>query len=174
LSAAQSSILNALLGNQGYGKMDRMAEYESMAKPGTAYSVTEFLGDVRSGVFSELPKGEKVDVYRRALQRAYVEALNNKLNPPTAAPAAAGGRGGGGARGGARGLNPKLSDVPAVVRNELKELDREIQDAASKTQDKMTKAHLDDLRKRIADALKGKSGVEDTTNDLPGLVGIKK
>ena len=33
--------------------------------------------------------------------------------------------------------------------------------AIPKAPDKMTKAHLDDLRHRIADALKGKAGVAD-------------
>jgi len=112
-------------------------------------------------VFSELSSGAKIDVYRRALQRSYVEALNLKLNPPPVNAAAAAGRGGGGGRGGAPQLDPKLSDIYPVTRAELKDLDAEIKAAIGKSSDRMTKAHLEDLRHRIADALKGKAGAAD-------------
>jgi hypothetical protein len=54
-----------------------------------------------------------------------------------------------------------LSDINPTTRAELKELDGGIRAAISKTSDRMTKAHLEDLRHRIADALKGKAGAAD-------------
>ena len=173
ISTAQSAILNSLLGGGGgrggggggggaganpYGKLDRMAEYEAFAAAGSAYSVHEFFAEVRHGVFTELPTADKIDAYRRALQRAYIDNMNTKLNPPPpdAAAAAPAGRGGGGGRGAAPALNPKYSDVPALARNELQELDGEIRLAIPKVTDKLTRVHLDDLRVRISDALKGK------------------
>jgi len=156
--SAQSSLLNSVLQN---GRLIRLSEYEAQSKGAPAYTVPELYTDVRRGVFSELATGAKIDVYRRALQRSYVEALNLKLNPPPAAAAAAGGRGGGGGRGGAPQLDPKLSDINPTTRAELKELDGGIRAAISKTSDRMTKAHLEDLRHRIADALKGKAGAAD-------------
>jgi len=160
IHAAQSAILNALLNN---AKLLRVSEYDGAAKNGDGYSLVELLADVRAGLFGELAKGEKVDVYRRALQRAYVENLNLKINPPPVTAAAAGGRGGGGGggRGGAAGLDPKLSDIYPAVRAELRALDAEIKGGESKATDRMTKAHLSDLRHRIADALKGKAGAAD-------------
>ena len=77
-----------------------------------------------------LASGGKIDVYRRSLQRAYIENLNLKLNPPAAAAGAGGRAGGGGGGGGGRPqaptLDPKLSDLNAVVRAELKALDAEL------------------------------------------------
>jgi len=155
---AQSSLLNSVIQN---ARLIRLSEYESAAK-GPTYTVTDLFADVRHGIFSELSSGAKIDVYRRALQRSYVEALNLKLNPPAANAAAAGGRGGGGGgRGGAPQLDPKLSDIYPVTRAELKDLDAEIKAAIGKSSDRMTKAHLEDLRHRIADALKGKAGAAD-------------
>ncbi len=48
------------------------------------------LADLRGGILSELSSttGVKVDVYRRNLQRAFVDLLIARLNPP-AAPATA-------------------------------------------------------------------------------------
>jgi hypothetical protein len=159
IHAAQSAILSALLNN---AKLLRVSEYDGEAKAGEGYSLVELLADVRAGLFGELAKGDKVDVYRRALQRAYIENLNLKINPPPVT-AAAGGRGGGGGggRGGAPGLDPKLSDIYPAVRAELRALDAEIKGGEAKANDRMTKAHLSDLRHRIADALKGKAGAAD-------------
>jgi hypothetical protein len=158
--AAQSGILNSLLAN---AKLLRISEYESQAKNGNGYSISELFSDVRRGVFSELAGGAKIDVYRRALQRAYIENLNLKINPPPANAAAAGGRGGGGGGRGNAGpqLDPKMSDIYPAVRAELRELDAEIRGAIPKSGDRMTKAHLEDLRHRIADALKGKAGTAE-------------
>jgi hypothetical protein len=132
---------------------------------GNLYSMPELFDDLRHGLFSELASGAKIDVYRRALQRAYVENLNLKLNPPAAAAGAGGRAGGGGGGGGSRPqaptLDPKLSDINGVVRAELKALDAELKGAAAKSTDRNTKAHISDLRHRIADAIKGKAGAGD-------------
>ncbi len=156
--SAQSSLLNSVLQNN---RLIRLSEYEALAEPGEGYSIPELLSDVRHGIFTELGKGQNIDVYRRALQRAYVENLNTKLNPPAAPAAAAGGRGGGGGRaGGPPQLDVKLTDINAAVRNELRELDADLKAAENKG-DKMTRAHVADLRHRIADALKGKAGAAE-------------
>jgi hypothetical protein len=125
----------------------------------------EMLRDVRRGIFTELAGSSEIDVYRRALQRVYVENLATKLNPPPPAPAAQGGGGGGGG-GGAQpaGLDPKLSDIKPAVRAELKELDAEIGVAIPRTRG-ITRAHLEDLRFRIEEALKNKPAGPLATND---------
>ncbi len=157
ISSAQAGILSSLLQNQ---RLIRMAEYDARARAGDGYSIPEMLSDLRYGLFSELRGGTKIDIYRRALQRAYVENLNAKLNPP-APSAAAAGRGGRGGRGGAPQLDPKLSDLYPSVRAELVALDAELKAAEGRTTDRMSKAHIADLRHRIADALKGKAGAAD-------------
>jgi hypothetical protein len=159
--AAQSSLLNSMLQN---ARLMRMSEYEhELGAQG--YGIMELLRDVRRGIFSELAGGSEIDVYRRSLQRAYVENLATKLNPPPPAPAAQGGGGGGGGGGGQpAGLDPKLSDINPAVRSELKELDAEIGVAIPRTRG-ITRAHLEDLRFRIEEALKNKPAGPLATND---------
>ncbi len=162
--SAQSGILNQLLQN---GKLMRMSEFES--NTAAYYPITELLHDVRGGLFSELKSGGNIDVYRRSLQRAYIENLNQKLNPPPANAAAAGRAGGGGrgGRGGGPQLDPKLSDINAAARAELTLLDNDIKGAIPKTSG-MTRAHLEDLRHRIAEALKGKAASADEGGEEGG------
>jgi len=162
--SAQTSILNSVMQN---AKLIRLSEFEYRAGPGEAYSIMELLGDVRSGVFTELAAAEEIDVFRRSLQRVYIEQLSTKINPPAAA---AGGGGRGGRGGGRGGLSPELSDIHPAVRNELSELDRMIEAAIPGTAG-MQKAHLEDLRFRIREALKGRTiGASDTitAEDLAG------
>jgi len=147
---AQGSILNSLLNNQ---RLIRMSEYERAAN----YGPLEMLRDVRTGIFSELRTREDIDVFRRSLQRAYVESLNTKLNPP---PAQQGGQGGFGQQGRLNRatppqLDPKLSDIHAAVRADLKALNQDLL-LAIPSRSGMTRAHLEDLLHRVEEALKKK------------------
>ncbi|MEZ5987995.1 MAG: zinc-dependent metalloprotease [Planctomycetota bacterium] len=56
--------------------LDRIVEGELMVPQGqTAFTVAELFRGLREGVFSEVAAGQDVDVFRRNLQRAYVEVL---------------------------------------------------------------------------------------------------
>jgi hypothetical protein len=168
IDAAQSQLLAAALQD---ARLLRLSDQESAAKSsGSAYTMQQLLADLRHGIFSELARGERIDPYRRTLQRVYIENLNLKLNPAAAGAVAAGrgGGGGGGGRGAATGLDPKLSDIRAVVHVELTELDAELRAAIPRTSDRLSKAHLDDLRRRIADALKGRAANADAVEEGPG------
>jgi hypothetical protein len=158
LVQTQQSILNNVLQTN---RMVRLSEYEHVAGRGNGMGVLELLRDVRGGLFSELRSAQEIDVYRRALQRAYIENLDTKINPPPAAEDANpfGGRGG---RGGPPELAPELTDIQAAVRAELKDLDSEIKVAVPRTQG-MTRAHLEDLIFRIDEALKNKPPQRTTT-----------
>ncbi|HYV96006.1 MAG TPA: zinc-dependent metalloprotease [Gemmatimonadaceae bacterium] len=156
VTSAQTSILNSLINE---GKMNRLVEYEALSAPGTAYSLIEYLGDIRQGVFTELATPTpKVDAFRRALQRSYLETVKSRLNPPAADSAAGGRGGGGGGRGGRGGGRGGLGDARGVLRGELRQLDAQLKLAIPKASDKATKLHFEDLRTEIADILKGKLG----------------
>jgi hypothetical protein len=139
---AQASLLSSVISNS---RLIRLSEFE----PVTGYSSLELLRDVRNGLFSELQSNADIDIYRRALQRSYVETLAGKINPPPPS-ATAGGFGGG---GGAPTLATNLSDLYPTVRAELRALDAELASASGRSSG-MKKAHIDDLRFRIAEALK--------------------
>ncbi|MEO5510145.1 MAG: zinc-dependent metalloprotease [Longimicrobiales bacterium] len=140
---AQMGLLNTVISNT---RLIRLAEFESV----TGYSPMDLLSDVRGGVFSELRSNQEIDIYRRALQRSYVESLAAKINPPAPAPGAAAPFGGAPAT---PTLAANLSDLYPTVRGELNALDNELR-AASGRSNGMKKAHVDDLRHRIAQALK--------------------
>jgi hypothetical protein len=138
---AQAGVVNSLL---NMGRLNRMIEYEAF--DGDSYTVAELLADLRDGIWSELT-GNRVgiDVYRRNLQRAYVETLANRINPP---PPPAGPPGGGGGPGGQQAPS-YTSDARAILRGHLVELDTAIERAIPRAADGMTRLHLRDLRTEI-------------------------
>ena len=142
---AQAGVVNSLL---NAGRLNRMIEYEAF--DGDSYTVAELLADLRDGIWSELA-GNRVgiDVYRRNLQRAYIETLASRINPP---PPPAGPPGGGGGPGGQQAPS-YTSDARAILRGHLVELDTAIERAIPRAADGMTRLHLRDLRTEIEEIL---------------------
>jgi len=143
IRAAQAGVLGSLL---SAARLGRLVDYEAIiGTTGNAYTIAEYLGDLRNGVWSELSAGNpRVDVYRRNLQRAYLDAAERTLNPPEAAPAAGGGGG-----GGAAATPPRSTDARAILRGELFEIQRSAQGAANRTSDAVTRLHLRDINLEI-------------------------
>ncbi len=109
----------------------RLVEQEAI-DGAAAYSLTEFLQDVRQGIWSELGSNSvKVDAYRRNLQRAYLETMDNHLN----------------------GGQAVTDDTRPFIRGELRALDGEIERVLARTADRATRLHLEDARNQIAKAL---------------------
>jgi hypothetical protein len=162
VTQAQTSLLNALLDQ---GRMNRLVEYDALSTtPGSTYPLTEYLGDVRAGVWGELSQpAPKVDAFRRALQRSYMDLVKTRLNPPTAPADTAGGGGRGGGRGG-RGGAGGLGDARGVLRGELRALDQLLKLAIPKATDRATRLHLEDMRTEIDGILKGKVGSTDSVD----------
>jgi hypothetical protein len=141
IRAAQGGVLNSLL---SVNRLNRLSEYEALAGPrGNSYTIAEFLADLRTGVWAELTQGNPdVDVYRRTLQRVYLEAAERAIDPPTppasASPAVR-----------AAAEAARTSDARALLRGELVELQRLAQAAANRTNDAMTRLHLRDINLEI-------------------------
>jgi hypothetical protein len=139
---AQAGVLNSLFNS---ARMNRLVEYEALLPAGQAYTLADLLGDTRQSVWTELSAGSvRINVYRRNLQRAYLESLDRLLNPPAPAVAAPGGGG-----GGAGATATSSSDVRPSVRGHLVELDRAVEAAIGKAADGMTRLHLRDVRMEI-------------------------
>jgi hypothetical protein len=122
---AQTGIMGQLLQAQ---RLDRMAEQLALDGPTVAYSPLQFLMDLRAGVWSELAKpGTAIDVYRRNVQRAYLDNMEGRLT------------------GGSE-------EVRALVKGELRALDGQLRTALASpaTTDDLTKRHLQDSRDEIA------------------------
>jgi hypothetical protein len=141
IRGAQAGVLNSLL---AVNRLNRLAEYEALAGPrGNSYTVAEFLGDLRSGIWTELTqRNPTVDVYRRTLQRVYLEAAERAIDPPEPPSSAS-------AAVRAAAEAARTSDARALLRGELAELQRLSETAANRTNDAMTRLHLRDINLEI-------------------------
>ena len=120
--ASQTALMGSLLQS---ARIDRMTEQATL-DGAVAYPPLSFLADVRNGIWSELAKpGAPINLYRRNVQRAYLDTLDQRLN---SAPASS-------------------AEVRALVKGELKALDRQLQTAgAAPGLDENTRRHLTDSR----------------------------
>ncbi|MFC3562613.1 zinc-dependent metalloprotease [Pedobacter jamesrossensis] len=121
----------------------------------SAYKITDLFTDLNGSIFTELKSNQAIDVYRRNLQKLYVDKLISIVKPapmPTAVNAILTGGRGGAAQS---GLMASQSDVMSVVKGQLRELDAAIKTGANSATG-LSKYHLQDLSDRIEDALDAK------------------
>lgn len=139
----QDNTLGSLLSSRTMGKL---IDAEA-AKGAATYTITDLFTDLKKGVWTELPGRAKIDVYRRNLQKSYVNILGNLLNPPT--PPA------GVIMITSFGSTTNLdkSDIKSVVRAHLTALRAEVRAAAAGTADVLSRYHLQDIAARIDKAL---------------------
>jgi hypothetical protein len=142
----QDNMLNRLLSSRN---LNKLVDAEA-AQGNNAYQVIELLNDLKKGIWSELATRKPVDIYRRNLQKSYVNILSNLVNPSPGQTISLPG-----VTITTTSGNDK-SDVLSVVRAHLATLRNEINAAATGIADPMTKYHLQDLSKRIDKALNPK------------------
>jgi len=135
----QVSTLNNVL---DFSRMARLMECETI--DGSTYTLVEMMGDLRRGIFTELSRGRKIDMYRRNLQRAYIDRMQYLMtgNQPNVNGFLA-------SFANFESINVNQSDIRAVTRAELKTLERQIKGALGRTSDTMTRYHLQDMLARI-------------------------
>jgi hypothetical protein len=125
------------------GKMARLIENET-ANGSEAYSLVEMMSDLRKGIWAELPSGRKIDTYRRNLQKAHIDRLayimtaENEGKKPEF-----------GGYQKSTVVNTSQSDIRSIARAELNILRRNVRNAIGRTQDRMSKYHLQDAVERI-------------------------
>ena len=126
--AGQRSLLRMLLNAT---RLNRMSEVASRMPDG-AYRPTELISDLHGGIWGELAKTPvEIDLYRRNLQRAYVDLLAATLDSPGSD-----------------------SDLPALARAELARVLREVKTvAAVPAPSAIAGAHLEDIKNRVEQAL---------------------
>jgi hypothetical protein len=144
----QDNALNRLFSTNTLNKL-----IQAEAKNGSqAYTITELFNDLKRGIWSELAAKKPIDVYRRNLQKSYINILSNLLNPPSSSPPAITGPG----ITITISSGPDKSDIKSVVRAHLAALKNEVNAAAAAIADPMSKYHLQDVSKRIDNALNPK------------------
>lgn len=130
--SAQARHLNSIL---DFDVLGRLIDGSAISKDN--YSALEMLQDARKGIWKELIGNQMVDVYRRNLQRAYIDRMaylmTDELKP---------------SRYGAY-YNVNQSDVRALVRGELNTLKTQLNSRKNSVSNTETKYHYQDAVKRI-------------------------
>ncbi len=127
ISVAQTSLMNALLQP---ARLDRMVEQAAIDS--SAYTPISLLTDLRRGIWRELSTpAAPIDLYRRNVQRAFLDTFDARLNAAGA-------------------LN---AEVRSLLRGELRVLDQQIARALPAVTDVATRRHLHDARETIETVL---------------------
>lgn len=150
------------IGNLQDGMLSRMLSTRNLTKlldaeallGNKAYQLTELLFDLKKGILSEVTAKRPIDIYRRNLQKSYVNTLINIIKP---APATGGGTGGGFTISFGPAISTDKSDVKSVVRAHLQQLRNEAKGASTVVSDEMSRYHLQDIATRIDAALDPKN-----------------
>jgi hypothetical protein len=146
IGGLQENILSRLFSSR---TMAKLLDGEA-AQGNNAYQLTEMLSDLKKGIWTELPTRKPIDIYRRNLQKTYISYLSNIVSPPSS----------GGISIGSIIIvgtsSSDKSDVKSVIRAHLASLRTEISAASTATTDPMSKYHLQDVAKRIDNALNPK------------------
>ncbi len=146
----QDNALNRLFGTN---TLNKLIQFE--AEDGSqAYTITELFSDLKKGIWSELTTKKKIDVYRRNLQKSYVNILSGIIAPPRTSETTIIINFGGTSR---PQLSADKSDIKSIVRAHLISLRNEIKAAIPTIPDEMSKYHLQDVITRIDDALNPKN-----------------
>ena len=140
IGSRMESVLNALLAN---GRMNKLISAENVLGKNT-YTLTDLMTDLQKNIWTELYTHKPIDVYRRNLQKAYVERFNTILSPSSPA---------GGSFGGIvitfGGGDIKKTDIISIAKGTLRSVKADINAALPSVTDKMTRYHLQDMLDRI-------------------------
>ena len=136
----QTRIISSIL---DFGRLARMIENEALYGA-RAYTIVSMMNDLRNGLWSELAKGNKIDTYRRNLQRAYIERLSY-LMTESQTPATGWAR----TYGNQTRVLVSQSDIRSVARGQLNKLKKDIEKGVKRVSDTNTEYHLRDAIARI-------------------------
>ena len=124
------------------GKMARLIENETL-NGSEAFKLIDLTTALRNSIWRELKRGQKIDTYRRNLQRAHIDRLAYLITAGNQSKRL------GSDYVKSTAVNTSQSDIRAVTRFELNELKRMIKRGLTRTADGMTHIHLQDIMERI-------------------------
>ena len=134
IRSLQVRHLNSLL------SPDRLARLMENEVNEVKYNALDMMDQLQRGIWSEVLKGSSIDIYRRNLQKAYLDRLNYLLNEkPTG-----------------RSVTPveiSQSDIRSIARGELVKLQQQLKSAQNRYKDDLTRYHIQDALVRIENIL---------------------
>ncbi len=134
----QRTVLTRILNPMILQKM-----YLSQSVDKDAYALADYMHDLKGYVWTS----QSPDLYQRNLQRNYVNSLVSLVGDKPAAASSA--------RGSSLSISSN-SDVAAVARGVLHEIQKEAKGRASSSSDRMVRYHFDDIDYRIEKVLNPK------------------
>lgn len=130
LNQLQSLVLNGLFNES---RLRRLSDSEANGQDN--YRISEVVDDVVGGVFAELNGGKvSVDVYGRQLHRNFVKVADTRLN----------------------GGSATQTDLKPLLKSSLRTLAKRLDAASGKAADRVTAAHLQEVRSDIQKVLEDK------------------
>lgn len=142
MRSAQVRVLNNLTDPK---RLARLIEFDARSSEDT-YDAFEMMDDVRNGIWSELDDNSEIGVYRRNLQRAYIERMGHLMTnelqtfPDDFVELI-----------GWTNVDVSQSDIRPIVRNQLELLLDDIR--GTRVRDRAMSAHLADAEVRIENIL---------------------
>lgn len=127
IARSQDRVLNSLLSTK---TMSKLAVNEAMYGD-KAYRLIDYFNDIDKAMWTELEEETPIDLYRRNLQRSYVEALI-KISDRS---------------------GKEYRDVGPIAKNKLIDVLARIKKGVRKIDDPMTKYHLKFIENRLAEAI---------------------
>jgi len=127
LRRRQDRVVSSLLDADRLG---RLIDAETMDTE--YYSALEMLQDLRTNIWNETSSRKNVDIYRRNLQRTYLDEMSKLMINEDA-----------------REFNVITSDVRPLVRGELQTLKKQLNRAKNRNIDTVTRYHYEDAIARI-------------------------
>ncbi|SDG40781.1 zinc-dependent metalloprotease [Psychroflexus sediminis] len=143
IKSYQERALNNVL---DFGRFARMMENEELNED--AYTIVEMMQNLRSGLFSELRRGEEISRIRRNLQRVYLTRMEHLMTEEQSNIPAQYRR-----YISRSNIDVETSDIRPLVRAELNRLQSDMRRAINRTRDTMTRYHLEDAVERIENIL---------------------
>ncbi|MBC8033615.1 MAG: zinc-dependent metalloprotease [Chitinophagaceae bacterium] len=142
-SSFLDNVMGSLLSTTRLSRMIATSNRET-----TAYTIEEYYKDLKKSVWTELPARSVITVYRRDLQKSYVNKMIALIAPPSSAsgtgtisflPSAP--------------VDGSKSDIGSLTRANLQILRTEIRAAIPFMKNNMSRYHLQDIAERIKTAL---------------------
>ena len=128
IRTSQAGVLRTLMNS---ARLARLVEQQAIDGD-VAYAPTDFLADLRGGLWRELAEVDvEIDAYRRNVQRTYLDLIDDRLN----------------------GRSPAEDDARPFLRGELRAWARSIAAALAQVSDRATRLHLEDVQDQIVKTL---------------------
>src|SRR5690606_28113976 len=131
IRSSQEMVLGELLSSK---KLTRLTENEAMFGS-KAYRIIDYINDLDATMWTELKTYDSIGIFRRNLQRMYIDRLIELRNPAR--------------------QNDRYPDVGPIVQHKLVEIRDRIKRALTKTRDPMTVYHLRFIHDRLNTVVKG-------------------